>query len=115
MNIQQRVEGDRTVFQISGAQTPRDAGTLRAVVDQALHRGARNVVLDLERVRDLGASGLGELVGIHGAVRRAGGQLALAAVPGRIRYLLAATGLEAVFDEVDAPDRPAAGARIRVA
>lgn len=45
----------------------------------------------------MGGAGLGELVSIHGAVRRATGRLALSAVPRRIRYLLAAAGLDAVF------------------
>ena len=92
MNIQQRVVGSSVVFKVSGAHTHRDAGALRTTVDQALRDGARNVVLDLEEVSELSGVGLGELVSIYGAVRRATGRLALCAVPRRIRYLLATPG-----------------------
>ena len=101
MNIQQRVVGSSVVFTVSGAYTHRDIGALRATVDQALQGGVRDVVLDLEEVSDMGGAGLGELVSIHCAVRRATGRLALSAVPGRIRYLLAVAGLDAVFAMAD--------------
>lgn len=104
MTIQQRVAGNSAVFKVSGAHTDRDSGALRTTVTQALRLGVRNVVLDLEGVSDMGGAGVGELVSIHGAVRRATGQLALSTVPGRIRYLLAATGLDAVFNMVDSHD-----------
>ena len=101
MNIQQRVVGSSVVFKVSGAHTHRDAGALRTTVDQALRGGVRNVVIDLEEVSELGGAGLGELVSIYGAVRHAAGRLALSAVPRRIRYLLAATGLDTVFEMAD--------------
>ena len=111
MNIQQSVVGSSVVFKVSGAHTPRDAGALRAAVDQALRGGVRNVVIDLEGVSDMGGAGLGELVSIHSAVLRAMGQLALSAVPRRIRYLLAATGLDTVFAMAESHD-PAPAAHV---
>lgn len=107
MKIDQRVVGGLVVFGVSGAYTHRDAGALRTMVDQALRVGARNIVLDLEGLSDLGGAGLGELVSIYAAVRRAAGRLGLSAVPGRIRYLLAAAGLDAVFTMADSYDSAA--------
>ena len=105
MDIQQQIVGNSTMLTVSGAHTHRDAGTLRATVDQALRGGAKTVVLDLEGVSELGGAGLGELVSIYAAVRRATGRLVLTRVPRRIRYLLAASGLDAVFATASPPDR----------
>ena len=52
-------------------------------------------------ITQLDAAGVREIVGIHGAVRRMGGELKLLAVPGRVRYLLAASSLADAFDTVD--------------
>jgi len=109
MNVQQNVLGNSAVFRVSGAHTLRDAGALRASVDQALQRGARHIVIDLEGVSELGAAGVGELLSIRASVRRATGQLTLSALPGRIRYLLAVAGLDTVFAAVDRATR-----RVRV-
>ena len=49
----------------------------------------------------MGAAGLGELVNIFSVVRTFQAQLTLSAVPHRIRYLLAATNLEPLFETVD--------------
>ena len=103
MNFRQQTVDDGMLLHVSGAYTYRDVGTLRSVVDRALQRGAQTVVLDLRGVNDLGAAGLGELVGIYGAVQRASGRLALTAVPGRVRYLLAATGLDALLTGTAVP------------
>ena len=97
MNIQEQAVGNNVVLHVSGGHTHRDVGTLRSLVDQALHRGVRSVVLDLRGVNDIGATGLGELVGIYGAVQRAAGRIALTAVPGRVRHLLAASGLDVLL------------------
>lgn len=114
MNIQQRIVGSSVVFKVSGAHMHRDAGALRTTVDQALRDGARNIVLDLEEVSELSGVGLGELVSIYGAVRRATGRLALCAVPRRIRYLLATAGLDTVFAIADSHGcDPTAQSRIR--
>lgn len=101
MDVQQRVVDDVAVFRIAGEHTPRDLGTLRAHVRGALETGVRNVVVDLRETTQLGCTGLGELISVHGVVRRLGGHLTLSTVPGRIRGLLAAANLESVFDTAE--------------
>ena len=113
MTVEQKVVADVAVFRVSGAHTTRDAGALPAKVDRALQRGFRNVVLDLEGVTHMGAAGLGELVSVCGAVRRLKGQLRLAVVPGRVRYLLAVAGLAPFFETLDSEQQAIAGVTSR--
>ena len=75
MDVQQRIVDDVAVFRIAGEHTPRDLGTLRAHVRGALETGVRNVVVDLREMTQLGCTGLGELISVHGVVRRLGGHL----------------------------------------
>ena len=62
-------------------------------------------MLDLSDVTQMGAAGLGELIKIYSAVRMAGGHMALSTVPGRLRFLLAATRLESAFDVFESEHR----------
>ena len=98
MDVRQRIVDDVAVFHIAGEHTPRDLGMLRAHVRGALASGVRDLVVDLRETTQLGRTGLGELISVHGVVRRLGGHLTLSTVPGRIRGLLAAVNLESVFD-----------------
>ncbi len=50
MRVKERVVDNVVVFQVSGARTNRDAGTVRADIDRALQNGFRHVVLDLAAV-----------------------------------------------------------------
>ena len=61
----------------------------------------------------MNAAGLGELVSINGAVRAFKGQLSLSAVPGRLRYLLAVTGLAPFFETLESEARAVEAARPR--
>lgn len=101
MEVQHTIDGNVAVFSVSGECTTRDSGRLQASVDRALHRGFRIVVLNLEGVTHMGAASLGEVVKIYAAVRASRGQLRLAAVPGRIRFLFEVTGLAPFFESPD--------------
>ena len=60
--------------------------------------GARRVVVDLGGVDHMNSSGLGMLIGALTSARNAGGDLKLAAVPGRVQTLLSVTRLTDVFE-----------------
>lgn len=66
---------------------------LRAVLDSAAAEGLR-VIIDLEEVTFIDASGLGALAGAAGRAVAAGGTLHVAAVSSRVRRLLKVTGLD---------------------
>ena len=63
--------------------------------------GTTRVVVDLGGVAHMNSSGLGMLIGALTSSRNAGGDLRLAAVPGRVQTLLSVTRLGDVFETFD--------------
>jgi anti-anti-sigma regulatory factor len=61
-------------------------------------------VLDLTRLADIDAAGIGELVHVLNAANATGAMLRIAHAPGHVRQLLHATGLSGLL--VDGPDTP---------
>lgn len=68
---------------------PRLRGVLRAVT-----AGGRRVIVDLDQVSFIDATGLGTLAGAAGRAASAGGSLHVTAATPHIRRLLAITGLD---------------------
>jgi anti-anti-sigma factor len=62
-------------------------------VHQMLCSGTRRIVLDLSRVTDIDAAGIGELVRAYNLTSAANGALRVTQVPARIRDLLVRVGL----------------------
>lgn len=98
MEVTRTVVVDVVVLRVSGTHSERDVGALLTAVDQNVRGDVRNVVLNLEEVTGMGASGIGELVKICALVRARHARLALSAAPHHIRYLLAATNLLSFFE-----------------
>ena len=67
----------------------------------ALNGGARSVLLNLERVTTMDSSGVGELVSASATVADRGGMLKLAVVPPRIRDVMRANQVLALFEVFD--------------
>jgi anti-anti-sigma factor len=68
-------------------------GELGHRVEALLCRGERRVVLDLVRLTDIDAAGVGELVGAFNMTNAAGGILRIAHASRRVRHLLHVTGV----------------------
>ena len=66
---------------------------LRRRVGALLRRGERSILVDLARVTDLDAAGLGELAHVYRMVDAANGVLRVACTTGKVRKLLGLTGL----------------------
>ena len=81
--------------------TERRANTLRQTVDDVVAQEFRNLVLDFERTRRVDQSGLDTLAHCLQTVRRAGGELKLAAISRRLSALFTTSGLLRVFDVYD--------------
>jgi anti-anti-sigma factor len=79
----------------------RVEGTLRAPVDvvlrsrveSLLHDGVRRVLLDLSRVANIDAAGVGELIHIYNASAAAGGAIEIARLGPHVRRMLDVTGV----------------------
>ena len=86
------------VVQLSNAGFP-EIGTRRAVVRVSgsllapIRRGERQVLLDLRRLADVDAAGVGELVRAFAIMRTAGGVLRIAHANGHVRRLLRTAGV----------------------
>lgn len=96
--------GNTVVVEISGRVTIGHDARLREAILEALEGGAKNIVLSMRGVTKLDSSGVGELVAGHASVRRQGGRLLVAELPGRVAEVLQITALLGVlelFEEID--------------
>ena len=101
MAIAVEVETPGTVISLTGRLAAATVAEVRAQLVAALEAGDGDLLVDLEGVELVDASGLGVLVGAHRLATRMERRLVLRSVPPRIERLLAATHLNRVlaFDE----------------
>lgn len=91
------IEAPGTVISLSGRLAASTVADVRAVLVAALESGDGDLLVDLEGVELVDASGLGVLVGAHRLATRMDRRLVLRAIPTRIERLLAATHLNRVL------------------
>lgn len=102
MNITTRTHDDITILQPEGKITLGDGDQeLGEAVRQALEKGARKIVLNLEKVTYMDSSGVGELVGCYTSIKNRGGELRICGMNARIFNLITMTSLHSVFDVKD--------------
>jgi len=99
LKIETRQVGDVTVVEIKGKMTI-GAGDVqfREEVKALVDRGQKKLVLDLQGLKYMDSSGVGELVSTYTTVTNRGGQLHLCNLSGKILDLLQITQLLQVFD-----------------
>jgi anti-anti-sigma factor len=88
----------------------RGDAELRATIRSALDQGYRSIVLDMENVRRLDSSGVGEIIAAHVLVRDLGGRLVLGRLSTRAGGVLAATRLTGVLEIHDSLEGALLGA-----
>ena len=71
---------------------------LRDIVRELVRTGKTKIVLNLAGVEYIDSAGIGELVGSHSSVRRAGGQLKMSSPARKVHDMLKMTSLTSVFD-----------------
>ena len=76
-------------------------GKLREAVQQLVHDGYRNILLNLAGVSHIDSSGIGELMSNYTTLRNQGGELKLMNLQKNVRNLLQITRLFTVFDVHD--------------
>lgn len=84
---------------------------LRELVEDALEKGHRKIVINLKNVTHIDSSGIGEMVGCFTTVKRREGQMSLLNLPPRINDILQVTQLITVFDVFDNEPEAIAGFR----
>jgi anti-sigma B factor antagonist len=73
-------------------------------VHQAFESGARNIVINMDKVTTIDSSGIGELVSSYSFATNRGGRLKLAQLPPKVRDILHITQLITVFEVFDSED-----------
>ena len=105
MEIAERETGSVTVLDLSGKITLGDGDTLlKDKLHSLLHRGKKNVLLNLSNVSYVDSAGLGALVSAYTTVTREGGSLKLANITRKLQDLLSITKLLTVFETFDSED-----------
>jgi anti-sigma B factor antagonist len=85
--------GDGTVVQVEGALRTPITSELCQRVAALLEGGERRIVLDLGRVCDIDAAGVGQLVHLSNMAAGVGCVLQMSRPMNQVRQLLGATGL----------------------
>ena len=116
MTIHQRLSGDVTILDIEGEITTEQRGEmLREAIRGLLDREHKRILLNLELVRFIDSSGLGDLIALKKAALVGGADLKLLRPQKKVYSVLAETSLSKVFECFD--DEGAAiasfGARVR--
>lgn len=99
LKIDLREFGDVTVIDLRGKVTIGAGDVeLRNVVSELLDSGKKKLVLNMEHLKYMDSSGVGELVSSFTTISNRQGQLKLAKLSGKIFDLLQITQLLQVFD-----------------
>ena len=97
LSITRADHGDRTVVRLGGEIDVYTAPFVREKLDEQIHAGRADLVVDLSDVTFLDSTGLGVLVGGLKRVRAHEGSLRLVCSQERILKIFRITGLTKVF------------------
>ena len=98
VSITERQVGDVIILGVAGnIVTGESADTVRGIIHRLLAEGHRKILLDMAQVMWIDSMGIGELVSALASVTHAGGQIKLLKVRGKIKELLAITGIHMIF------------------
>lgn len=100
-------ETDKDVLIVSadGGLDLSTAGQFQTELEQLIDAGLRKIIVDCSRLTFVSSYGLSVLVRLHGRLAKHGGDVKLAAVPGRLASLLSLTRLDTLFGLYEDVDR----------
>lgn len=98
MNIQSRHEGDVLVLDIDGKMTIAAGSAAHDAILDALNRGEKKILLDLEGVTALDSSGVGELMASFTSARNRGAHVKLLRLAPKVGEVLKVTQLIGFFE-----------------
>jgi len=93
------------VLQVEGQLIVGNRQELKDLVQTALDRGERRLLIDFSRTGYIDSSGLGALVSISKRIREAGGELRLSGLNEDLRSLFELTKLDTLFSIADTPQQ----------
>lgn len=102
MNIKTREEEGVTIVDLDGKLTIGVGDVkLREEVSDQLEKGVKKILLNLDKVKTMDSSGLGELVRCKSIADDAGATIKLLYVQDKVQQVLEMTRLIGVFDDYD--------------
>jgi anti-sigma B factor antagonist len=93
------------VVQVEGQLVVGNRQELKDLVQAALDRGDRRLLVDFSRTGYIDSSGLGALVSISKRIREAGGELRLSGLNEDLRSLFELTKLDTLFAIAETPQQ----------
>ena len=93
------------VVQVEGQLIVGNRQELKELVQAALDRGERRLLIDFSRTGYIDSSGLGALVSISKKIREAGGELRLSGLNEDLRSLFELTKLDTLFAIAETPQQ----------
>ena len=78
-----------------------EVAALREKIKELLHKGTKNILLNMANISYIDSTGVGALVGAFTSIRNQGGQMKLANLSQRVKDILLVTKLLTVFDVYD--------------
>ena len=97
--------GGVTVFQVDGQLIIGNRQELKDLVQAALDRGERRLLVDFSRTGYIDSSGLGALVSLSKRIREVGGELRLSGLNDDLRLLFELTKLDTLFAITETPEQ----------
>ncbi len=102
LEVNERQAGDVTILDMIGSvRMGEGAISLRNSIRGLVEGGKKKILLNLNGVKNIDSSGIGELIANYTTVSRDGGQLKLLNLTDKIQNLLVITKLLTVFDSYD--------------
>ncbi len=93
------------VVQVEGQLIVGNRHELKDLVQAALERGDRRLLIDFSRTGYIDSSGLGALVSISKRIREVGGELRLSGLNDDLRSLFELTKLDTLFTITETPEQ----------
>ncbi len=93
------------VLQVEGQLIVGNRQELKELVQTALDKGERRLLIDFSRTGYIDSSGLGALVSISKKIREAGGELRLSGLNEDLRSLFELTKLDTLFAIAETPQQ----------
>ena len=97
--------GGVTVVRVDGQLIIGNRHELKDLVQAALERGDRRLLVDFSKTGYIDSSGLGALVSISKRIRETGGELRLSGLNEDLRSLFELTKLDTLFSIADTPQQ----------
>ena len=104
MESEDKPVGQTVVLEIAGKVTIGYDAQMRDAIQDACDAGAKNVLLNMQRVSKLDSSGIGELAAAHMSMSNRGGRLLVVGLSTRLATVLQITnllGVLEIYDNVD--------------